>query len=694
MAPPSWPLIVLLARAVAAHPSVRVGALPPRHTASQAPEEAFVSWALVATDAAGAVGLRQVAAELTFTDDVTGATLLTATRNYGGSGDALAGTAVLSPAELARLPVSRALSYAVRARLSDGRWTARSDPARWRVGPGATVADWPGGAQWICSSVAGGADGRGTLLRAEFALPAGLAVVSATLHVAGLGQHRALVNGVDLLGTEFVAPPQTDWRKKVLYSTYNVPLGVLLPGRANALAATLGNGMYNVPQPANGRYTKWTGSFGPRMLLAALVVTLGDGSNVTLVTSTGGGAGEPTWLATDGGPVSFTHEYAGEDRNASLEVPGWDSPGFDPASNALVSWAPAADCSAAYAGGALLPADAEPVAIVADLPALSIGPSAASGRVLVDVGVNFAGTATVVVTGVPPASTVRVWPSETLEGGSINQASGGTPMYWQAHTLPGPPGARFNVTVAPSFSTYGWRWLEVEVLPSAAAAGATSHAVGAAAAPAPPSGPSNNGTLTVVSATYGGSCNAGLAGDVTPAVASFCNGDAACPFRVCVCGDNSCPPGAPPCLPDPAQNCAKDFSATWRCTADAPGVNRSVYLPAEADNHVALLTCGPPPALPSVVSATGHFVRASARTVGTWASSNAWVNRIHAITLEAIAANLQSVLTDCPHRERLGWLEVSHLMFPSIAYNYEISRLFSKVARDTVDSQVRGWTPT
>ena len=64
------------------------------------------------------------------------------------------------------------------------------------------------------------------------------------------------------------------------------------------------------------------------------------------------------------------------------------------------------------------------------------------------------------------------------------------------------------------------------------------------------------------------------------------------------------------------------------------------------------------------------------------------MNRIHNITVEAIEANLQHVLTDCPHRERLGWLEVSHLMAPSIAFNFDISRLWRKISLDTVDSQL------
>jgi hypothetical protein len=511
------------------------------------------------------------------------------------------------------------------------------------VGPGPRApADWPAGASWICTSPTGALDERASVLRAEFALPAGRTAASALLHVAGLGQFRASVNGVDLLGAEFNAPGQTSWAKRVLYSTYDVPAALIASG-ANALSARLGNGMYNVPPPLDNRYTKWTGSFGPRMLIAALVVQLDDGSSFTLATS----AGAP-WLTTDGGPVSFSHEYAGEDRNASLEIPGYDMPGFDPqTANPLVSWAPAQDCGAAFAGGALLPAAFDAVSVTESLPALSIVPSAARGRVLVDVGRNFAGFGSVTVNNVPAATTVRVWPSETMYSGRIDQSSGGTPMYWQTHTPLGPAGALHNVTVQPTFGMYGWRWLEVEQLPSAAALDGAGVGSADGATTAAAVGP--NGTVTILQSSYGVSCNAGLAGDTTATVAAFCNGRESCPFFVCVCGDNTCPAGAPPCINDPAQNCAKDFSAVWRCTADAPGANRSLYLPAEADNALANITCGPPPpppTLPDVAAASGAFVRASARRVGTWSSSNDWVNRIHNITLEAIEANLQSVLTD------------------------------------------------
>ena len=113
-----------------------------------------------------------------------------------------------------------------------------------------------------------------------------------------------------------------------------------------------------------------------------------------------------------------------------------------------------------------------------------------------------------------------------------------------------------------------------------------------AAAPLATAGPSN-GTIVVMCATYGGNCNASLASDMTAVVGASCNGTDACDFEICICGWDTC--DAIPCVPDPAPACAKDFRASWRCTADAPGANRSLYLFAEADRGVAALSCGPPP---------------------------------------------------------------------------------------------------
>jgi alpha-L-rhamnosidase len=45
-------------------------------------------------------------------------------------------------------------------------------------------------------------------------------------------------------------------------------------------------------------------------------------------------------------------------------------------------------------------------------------------------------------------------------------------------------------------------------------------------------------------------------------------------------------------------------------------------------------------------------------------------------------SNMASVFTDCPHREKLGWLEEAHLVGSSLHYNYDIHRLALKCISD------------
>jgi hypothetical protein len=604
--------------------------------------------------------------------------------------------------DISTLPVSIPLSFRIRVILSTTvinsntslsipyLKTAWSVPVSWIIIPSSFMSS-NSSSLWICTSPITSLDTRSSMLRTDFTLPPlGKAVTSAVLHITGLGQYRVYINGNDILGNIWNSPGQTDWRKRILVSSFPIDTSIFIPASENSIGVILGNGMYNVPSPP-ARYTKWTGSFGPRMLLLSLVIMFNDGSNMTINSTPSSSSSSSSWIATDGGPISFSHEYAGEDYNESLSVFGWNQPFFDITTNPLVNWTLAQDCTLSFAGGSLSPSLFNDVSIMDILPAISIIPSSPPGTMLVDVGRNFAGFASLTLLNVPSNYSIRVWPSETMENGIINQASGGTPMYWQYFPNASSNAPSFvNVTISPTFSIYGWRWLAVQLIEttsileslnntSTSLLTTTTHVV--------------DNTVTVLQSSYGLNCNAGLIGDVTQAVSTFCNSQSSCLFTVCVCGDNTCVAGTPPCLPDPANNCAKDFTTTWSCTNDPVGFNRTRYIPAEANNQAMLIDCGipppppPKPITPTIDSAKGLFVRSSVPIVGTWNSSNEWVNRIHNITLEAIASNLQSVLTDCPHRERLGWLEVSWLMFPSIAYNYDISRLWSKIALDTVDSQ-------
>ena len=94
-----------------------------------------------------------------------------------------------------------------------------------------------------------------------------------------------------------------------------------------------------------------------------------------------------------------------------------------------------------------------------------------------------------------------------------------------------------------------------------------------------------------------------------------------------------------------------------------------------------------PQGLPVVEALTSCHVRNAAPTVGSFACSAPLFNDIHRLIDWAVRSNLGHVLTDCPHREKLGWLEVSYLMEPSIACRYDIASFYRKVTSDIRDSQ-------
>lgn len=58
----------------------------------------------------------------------------------------------------------------------------------------------------------------------------------------------------------------------------------------------------------------------------------------------------------------------------------------------------------------------------------------------------------------------------------------------------------------------------------------------------------------------------------------------------------------------------------------------------------------------------------------------------HRLIGKAVRSNMQSVFTDCPHREKLGWLEQLHLNGPGLFYNYDLTALVPKIVKDMADA--------
>lgn len=90
---------------------------------------------------------------------------------------------------------------------------------------------------------------------------------------------------------------------------------------------------------------------------------------------------------------------------------------------------------------------------------------------------------------------------------------------------------------------------------------------------------------------------------------------------------------------------------------------------------------------PELEKIEGVVVHSTAEPIGHFECSNELLNRIRTLVRWAQRSNMVSVLTDCPHREKLGWLEQYHLNGPGVRYEFDASRIFIKGMRDMSDSQ-------
>ncbi len=100
------------------------------------------------------------------------------------------------------------------------------------------------------------------------------------------------------------------------------------------------------------------------------------------------------------------------------------------------------------------------------------------------------------------------------------------------------------------------------------------------------------------------------------------------------------------------------------------------YIQAEFPDDVTLL------------SLHGEFLHTELPRVGEFASSDNLLVRTHGLIVQALLSNTFSVLTDCPHREKLGWLEQTHLNADTVFYNLDAVTLYRKLLVDIQDAQL------
>ena len=90
---------------------------------------------------------------------------------------------------------------------------------------------------------------------------------------------------------------------------------------------------------------------------------------------------------------------------------------------------------------------------------------------------------------------------------------------------------------------------------------------------------------------------------------------------------------------------------------------------------------------PTADTVSAIILRTANPSAGSFTSSDDLLNGIHAIIDRAIQSNMYSVLTDCPTREKLGWLEQANLVYGAISRNYDIAAYYRPFVQNMADAQ-------
>jgi alpha-L-rhamnosidase len=266
-------------------------------------------------------------------------------------------------------------------------------------------------------------------------------VRQALIFVSGLGHYELHLNGQNVTD-RLLAPGWTNYRKRVFYNTYDV--SEKIKEGKNALGVMLGSGMYDVPG-VEGRYTKFIGSFGQSKLILELHLHFDDGSETVI-------ASDKSWKFAPG-PITFSSVYGGEDYDARLEQPGWDSPDFRSR-----GWKHVVPVKGP--GGRLVAEQSPPIRVTQNFdPVKTTHPK--PGVTVYDLGQNFSGWPEITLHG-KRGATVKLIAGELLDAsGMVTQHSANaSPKKEQryGYTLRGSG----DETWRPRFSYWGFRYVQVE----------------------------------------------------------------------------------------------------------------------------------------------------------------------------------------------------------------------------------------
>ncbi|GGI24447.1 family 78 glycoside hydrolase catalytic domain [Pedobacter mendelii] len=271
-------------------------------------------------------------------------------------------------------------------------------------------------------------------------------LVRAVVFVSGMSEFELSVNGKKV-GSDLLAPGWTEYKKTILYNSYDITDRVL-PG-ANAIGIVLGNGMYNI-QPDSIRYVKFLNAYGPLKAIAQLRLEYTDGTVKTVGT-------DKSWQVSPG-PITYSNMFGGEDYDANLEIEGWNKPNFKISNK----WSQAVETKGGPGGKLKGTSAAAPqVKVIETRKAVKII-KIKDNLWIYDFGQNASMMPKLTVIG-KKGDYVRMIPSELLgENGLVDRKSatqdGVRPAWWQ-YTLKGNGQENWK----PKFFYQGARYVQVEL---------------------------------------------------------------------------------------------------------------------------------------------------------------------------------------------------------------------------------------
>lgn len=269
--------------------------------------------------------------------------------------------------------------------------TAACEPCVFQTGIPGGESRWD--AEWIGGEISGDKPMEAVparYLRKQFALT-GTDVDYATLYIVGLGLYEAYLNGHKVTDDVLLQMP-TMYNKLVRYNAHDVT--DLLKKGQNTIGVTLSNGRF---APERMMTMKWFGF--PRML-SRLEIVYKDGTRQSVVS-------DDTWKLTVNGPVRAASEFDGEIYDATREMDGWSSNGFNDSDwiKAPLTGTP---------GGRLEP-QMNPSLKIMDIISPADLFETRPGVYVIDMGQNMAGWLRCKFRGDTRNSKVQIRYSETLE---------------------------------------------------------------------------------------------------------------------------------------------------------------------------------------------------------------------------------------------------------------------------------------